>query len=108
MATLEPEYWTKNADEVPIPSEIEPLPGRSDRTPGAISFFDPRPQANMTAIRHDPQVDPEHRVQPAPGMILMWPAFLHHLVHSNLSQTPRISISFNIVLKQSSAHLPRQ
>ena len=50
----------------------------------------------------------EHRVQPAPGTILMWPAFLHHLVHSNLSQTPRISISFNIVLKQSSAHLPRQ
>ena len=60
----------------------------------------------MTAIRHHPQVNPEHRVQPAPGTILMWPAFLHHLVHSNLSQTARISISFNIVLKQSSAHLP--
>jgi hypothetical protein len=29
-------------------------------------------------------------------------------VHPNLSQTARISISFNIVLKPSSAHLSRQ
>ena len=88
---------------------------RSNRYRGAMTallerslFLTPGPKANMTAIRHHPQVDPEHRVQPAPGTILMWPAFLHHLVHSNLSQTARISISFNIVLKQSSAHLPRQ
>ena len=52
---------------VAVPGEVDPLPGRNDPTPGAISFFDPRPQANMTAIRHDPQIDPEHRVQPAAG-----------------------------------------
>ena len=47
---------------VAVPGEVDPLPGRNDPTPGATSFFTPRPQANMTVIRHDPQVDPEHRV----------------------------------------------
>lgn len=81
---------------------------RKDLTPGAISFYDPRPQANMLAIRNDQQVNPEHTIQPKPGMLLLWPAFLHHLVHPNLSQMPRISISFNIVLQWSDDYLPDQ
>ncbi len=84
------------------------LPGRGDRTPGAISFFDPRPQANMTAIKGDPQIEAEHLVQPTPGKILLWPAFLLHLVHPNLAQAPRISISFNVVLKRDQNLLPDQ
>ena len=43
------------------------MPGRSDRTPGAISFFDPRPQANMTAIEGDPQIEAEHFGRPGLG-----------------------------------------
>jgi hypothetical protein len=60
----------------------------------------------MLAIRDDPQVDPEYRILPRPGEILLWPAFLHHLVHPNLSDDPRISISFNIVLRWKDAYLP--
>jgi Putative 2OG-Fe(II) oxygenase len=45
---------------------------------------------------------------PKPGEILLWPAFLTHFVHPNLSETPRISISFNAVLKRSDAYLPSQ
>jgi uncharacterized protein (TIGR02466 family) len=93
---------------VPEQPSREALPGRGDRTPGAISFFDPRPQANMTAIRGDPQIEAEHLVQPSAGTLLMWPAFLHHLVHPNLAQTPRVSISFNVVLKNASRYLPDQ
>ncbi len=93
---------------VPAQPTRRQLPGRADRTPGAISFYDPRPQANMTAIRGDPQIEAEHLVQPTAGTILMWPAFLHHLVHPNLAQEPRISISFNLVLKQSADYLPAQ
>ncbi len=89
------------------PSRRE-LPGRADRTPGAISFYDPRPQANMTAIKGDPQIEAEHLVQPVPGTMLLWPAFLLHLVHPNLAQDPRISISFNVVLKRSESYLPDQ
>ena len=33
------------------------------------------------------------------GDIFLWPAFLHHLVHPNMSDKPRISISFNVILK---------
>ena len=91
---------------VAVPGEVDPLAGRSGRTPGAISFFGPRPQS-----QRDGDSTPStgrSRASRAAGMILLWPAFLHHLVHSNLSQTPRVSIFFNVVLKQSNAHLPRQ
>ena len=79
---------------------------RSDLNPGAISFFDPRPQANMTAVGGDGQIDPEHRILPEPGLILLWPSFLHHLVHPNLSEEIRVSISFNVLLKNIREYLP--
>jgi hypothetical protein len=60
----------------------------------------------MTAIKADGQVDPEHRIQPRSGDILLWPAFVHHLVHPNLSQDHRISVSFNVVLRWSDTYLP--
>jgi uncharacterized protein (TIGR02466 family) len=79
---------------------------RSDLNPGSISFFDPRAQANMLAIKGDGQVDAEYRVYPKAGMLLLWPAFLHHLVHPNLSDDLRISISFNVVLKWRDDYIP--
>ena len=81
---------------------------RDDISPGDISFFDPRPQANMSAIAGDPQIDPEHRVTPAPGMLLLWPSFVHHAVHPNFSEQPRVSVSFNVVLRRSDALVPEQ
>ena len=45
-----PHAWLSGTYYVLIP-EHDTLPsGRDDRTPNCISFFDPRPQANMTAI----------------------------------------------------------
>ena len=79
---------------------------RSDLNPGAISFYDPRPQANMGAIKGDGQIDPEYRVQPVPGLMLLWPSFLHHLVHPNLSDELRISVSFNVMLNRKDSYLP--
>jgi len=79
---------------------------RQDLNPGSISFFDPRGQANMLAIKGDGQVDAEHRVYPSEGMLLLWPAFLHHLVHPNLSDELRLSISFNVVLKWRDEYVP--
>ena len=100
-----PHSWLSGTYYVAVPARPKKLPGRSDRNPGAISFYDPRPQANMNAVRGDAQVDPEFRILPNPGEILLWPAFLHHLVHPNLSDEPRISISFNITLKWKDAYL---
>lgn len=80
---------------------------RSDLNPSAISFFDPRSQANMQSIRNDDQIDAEYRVQPKAGMIMLWPSFLHHLVHPNLSNQNRVSVSFNVVLKWQDEYLPK-
>lgn len=101
-----PHSWLSGTYYVRVPEGTEADEGRSDRNPNAISFFDPRPQANMLAIRGDPQVDPEHRLVPAAGEVLIWPAFLHHLVHVNLSREARISVSFNVVLRWRDEYLP--
>ena len=103
-----PHSYLSGTYYVQVPTDSDSLPGRSDRRPGAISFYDPRPQANMTAIKDDPQIEAEYTVMPEPGMILLWPAFLHHFVHPNLSQMHRISVSFNVVLNWSDNYLPEQ
>ncbi|MEJ2016419.1 MAG: TIGR02466 family protein [Limibacillus sp.] len=103
-----PHCWLSGTYYIAVPQRGEELPGRKDRRPGAISFYDPRAQANMNAIAKDPQVEAEYSLLPAPGTILLWPAFLHHFVHPNLSKELRISVSFNVVLKNPTEHLPKQ
>lgn len=101
-----PHSWLSGTYYVQVPTGEPKVRGRSDLNPGAISFFDPRAQANMLAVKNDGQVEAEHRVMPEPGMILIWPAFVHHLVHPNLFEAARISISFNVVLKWRDSYLP--
>lgn len=104
-----PHCYLSGTYYVQVPTDRAPLRTRSDVRPGCITFYDPRgPAVNMGAIRGDPYIEPEHTVEPRPGQILLWPAFLTHFVHPNLSETPRISISFNVMLKWSDAYLPEQ
>ena len=93
---------------VKMPTTSETLQSRNDVRPGCITFYDPRGGVNMNAIKNDPYVDPEYTVLPEPGLMLLWPAFIKHFVHPNLSKETRISISFNIVLKWSDEYLPDQ
>jgi uncharacterized protein (TIGR02466 family) len=79
---------------------------RDDLNPGAISFFDPRGAVNMSAIAKDGEIDPEFRLTPAPGTILLWPSFMQHAVHPNLSDEMRISLSFNVILNWQDHYLP--
>ena len=101
-----PHSWLSGTYYVSIPDQKIAPTHRSDLNPGAISFFDPRPQANMNAIKGDGQVDPEFRKLPANGELMIWPAFLHHLVHPNASEEARISVSFNVVLKWKPQYTP--
>ena len=104
-----PHCYLSGTYYVQVPTDRAPLRTRSDVRPGCITFYDPRgPAVNMGAIRGDPYINSEHTVQPSPGDILLWPAFMTHFVHPNLSETPRISISFNVMLKWSDAYLPAQ
>jgi uncharacterized protein (TIGR02466 family) len=101
-----PHSWLSGTYYINVPDQSEANVFRSDLNPSAISFFDPRPQANMNSIRNDGQVDPEHRLLPRAGDLYLWPAFLHHLVHPNMTNSPRISISFNVVLKWKNDYIP--
>lgn len=101
-----PHAYLSGTYYVQVPTGEPKVKGRSDLNPGAISFFDPRAQANMLAVKGDGQVEAEHRILPEPGMILMWPAFVHHLVHPNLFEQNRISISFNVVLNWRDEYIP--
>ena len=103
-----PHAYLSGTYYVRVPSKLEDLESRSDARPGRLTLYDPRASANMTAIKGDPYIDPEYTVTPTAGMILLWPAFVNHFVHPNLSKQPRLSISFNVMLKWSDDYLPRQ
>lgn len=103
-----PHAYLSGTYYVRIPNEREKLESRTDVRPGCLTLYDPRACANMTAIKGDPYVDPEFTVEPRAGMILLWPAFINHFVHPNLSKQSRISVSFNVVLKWSDDYLPSQ
>ncbi len=93
---------------IKMPTGRENLKSRSDVRPGHITLYDPRQGVNMQAIKNDPYVDPEYTVLPEPGLMMLWPAYIKHFVHPNLSKETRISISYNIVLKWSDDYLPDQ
>ncbi|MDH3690954.1 MAG: 2OG-Fe(II) oxygenase family protein [Gammaproteobacteria bacterium] len=103
-----PHSYLSGTYYVRVPDTVEKLHTRADVRPGCITFYDPRSSVNMTAIRNDPYIEAEFTVSPKPGMIMLWPAFLNHFVHPNLSKELRISISYNVMLKWSDEYLPRQ
>ncbi len=103
-----PHAYLSGTYYVRVPESRAPLRNRADVRPGCITFYDPRSAVNMGAIKGDPQIEPEFTVSPRPGMILMWPAFLMHYVHPNLSEELRISISFNLIVKHPTNYLPQQ
>ena len=103
-----PRAYLSGTYYVKMPKYREKLKNRNDLRPGCITLYDPRPGVNMNAIKGDPYVDPEYTVLPEPGMLLMWPAFINHFAHPNLSKETRVSVSFNIVLKWADHYLPEQ
>jgi uncharacterized protein (TIGR02466 family) len=103
-----PHSYLSGTYYVSVPDSDPAIGTRRDVRSGCITFYDPRTAANMNAIRRDPNIEAEFTVKPRGGLILLWPAFLTHFVHPNLCDEPRISISFNVVLKWSDEYLPTQ
>ena len=103
-----PHAYLSGTYYVRVPRDRATAGNRADVRPGCITLYDPRGAVNMTAIRGDANVEPEYTVEPEPGLMLLWPAFLMHFVHPNLSATPRLSVSFNVMLERPGAHLPAQ
>ncbi len=103
-----PHAYLSGTYYVRVPTRFEDLETRNDVRPGRLTLYDPRACANMTAIKGDPYIEPEYTVDPKAGMILLWPAFVNHFVHPNLSKQARLSVSFNVLLKWSDDYLPSQ
>jgi uncharacterized protein (TIGR02466 family) len=66
---------------------------------GAISFYDPRSTVNMLLPGGQGAGRHEYTLKPSPGTLLLWHSSLNHLVHPNVSEQARITISFNVVLE---------
>jgi uncharacterized protein (TIGR02466 family) len=68
---------------------------------GDIFFQDPRHAALMGACpvtEHTPWTVRQISHRPAPGGMLIFPSWLYHGVEPNLSDAPRVSLSFNFRL----------
>lgn len=61
---------------------------------GLFEFFDPRPASEMIAAN---SIQPlRYQVKPNPGLMMLFPSFVHHYVHPFSGTGERISIAFNI------------
>lgn len=71
---------------------------------GALKIEDPRLPMLMAAPPLSNEPDKTQKrfvyIEPSNGMTLMWESWLRHEVMPNLSERPRLSISFNYGLKE--------
>jgi uncharacterized protein (TIGR02466 family) len=76
------------------------IPNDNDRgrQEGFIDFLDPRNGAAMMPVPHARDFPPRITVEPAPGMLLMFPSWLYHSVNPHYSERPRISIGIDFII----------
>ena len=75
---------------------------KSNKESGTIAMSDPRPGIQTIMPARKPGKPPKHlwrevHLEPVPGRIIMFPAWLWHCVEPNQSNDIRISVSFNFV-----------
>ena len=73
----------------------EPDKNGSSRN-GKLELLDPRVGANMMYIKGT-LLESRYIVDPLPGLMVMFPSWLNHLVHPYQGEGERISVAFNIV-----------
>ena len=75
---------------------------KSNSQSGKLKIYDPRPGAQIVMPNRREGQPPKHlwreaNIDPFPGRIIMFPAWLWHAVEPNQSNELRISISFNFI-----------
>ena len=75
---------------------------KSNSQAGRLKIYDPRPGAQIVMPARLEGQPPKHlwrdvNLDPIPGRIIMFPAWLWHAVEPNQSNDLRISVSFNFV-----------
>jgi len=66
---------------------------------GAIEFIAPHPVGHWGGFIKSPALTDKCRIQPTPGLILLFPGQLMHWVLPNNSKEDRITISFNLSVR---------
>jgi uncharacterized protein (TIGR02466 family) len=78
--------------------------GEPDPTPtenGKLELLDPRSGINM--IYFDKNVlDGRYVIEPVPGLMLLFPSWLKHMVHPYFGKGERISVAFNVSVDERS------
>ena len=75
---------------------------KSNPQAGRLKIYDPRPGAQINMPTRKPgnpgkDLWRDANIQPIPGRIIMFPAWLWHSVEPNKSDNTRISVSFNFI-----------
>jgi uncharacterized protein (TIGR02466 family) len=75
---------------------------KSNPQAGRLKIYDPRPGAQIVMPNRQEGKPPKHlwrdaNLDPIPGRIIMFPAWLWHSVEPNQSNELRISVSFNFI-----------
>ena len=64
---------------------------------GRLELIDPRAGANML-IPENTKLQGRYLITATPGLMVVFPGWLHHLVHPFKGKGTRISIAFNIMM----------
>jgi uncharacterized protein (TIGR02466 family) len=69
-----------------------------DPSNGRLELVDPRAGVNMLRLERG-IFDGRYLIEPMPGLMVMFPSWLKHMVHPFQGSGERISISFNIIVQ---------
>jgi uncharacterized protein (TIGR02466 family) len=76
--------------------------GEPDPTPnenGKLELLDPRSGINMLYIEKN-VLDGRYLIEPVPGLMVVFPSWLKHMVHPYFGKGERISVAFNVSVEE--------
>ena len=76
--------------------------GEPDPTPnenGKLELLDPRSGINMLYIEKN-VLDGRYVIEPVPGLMIVFPSWLKHMVHPYFGKRERISVAFNVAVEE--------
>lgn len=73
---------------------------------GKLELLDPRPAINMLRLESS-IFEGRYLIDPLPGLMVFFPSWLKHFVHPFRGKGERISISFNIIMKDAERPVPK-
>ena len=77
-----------------------------DELNGRLELLDPRGSVAVMASPAETLLNARFLVTPLPGLMVLFPSWLHHMVHPFIGRGERISIAFNVNTTDASTRAP--